>query len=69
LRNSLSNETEEEVDLETTHKLRSDELSNKRAGPNISLSSPGGSGEFSIDSRSNNVDVNLATGKEKFSDP
>jgi hypothetical protein len=71
LRNSLNNETEEEVDLKTTHKLRSDESSNKYTGPEISLSSPGGSGQFLIDTcgRSNSFDVNLATGKEKFSDP
>jgi hypothetical protein len=67
----MNNEIKEEVDLKTTHKFRSDEWSNKYAGPDISLSPPGGSGEFLIDtcSRSNSFDVNLATGKEKFSDP
>jgi hypothetical protein len=58
-----------EVDLKTTHKPRSDELSNKCAGSDISLGSPGGNGEFRIASRSKNFDVNLAPGKENFSDP
>jgi hypothetical protein len=70
LRKRLSNENEKvEMDIKTTHKLRSDELSNKCAGSDISLSSPGGSGEFPIPSTSKNFDVNLAPGKEKFSDP
>jgi hypothetical protein len=57
-----------EVDLKTTQKPRSDKLSNKYAGSDILLSSPGGSGEFPIASRSKNFDVNLAPGKENFSD-
>jgi len=66
----LSNDIEAvELDLITTHKPRSDELSNKCAGSDISLSSPGGSGEFPIAGRSKNFDVNLARGKENFSDP
>jgi len=66
----LSNDIEAvEVDHKTTHKTRSDELSNKCAGSDISLSSPGGSGEFPIASRSKNFDVTLAPGKENLSDP
>jgi hypothetical protein len=66
----LNNDIEAvEVDLKTTHKPRIDELSNKCAGSDISLCSPGGDGEFPIASRCKNFDVNLAPGKENFSDP
>jgi hypothetical protein len=66
----LSNNIEAvDVDLKTTYKTRSDELSNKCAGSDILLCPPGGSGEFPIASRSKNFDVNLAPGKENFSDP
>lgn len=57
------------VDLKTTEKTRIDELSNKCVGSDISLSSPGGSGEFPLASRSKNFDVNLAPGKDNFGDP
>ena len=66
----MSNDIEAfEVDLKATHKTRSDELPNKCAESDISLSSPGGSGEVPIASRSKNFVVNLAPGKENFSDP
>ena len=66
----MSNDTEAgEVDLKITHIPRSDELSNKCAGSDISVCSPGGSGEFPIANRSKNFNVNLAPGKENFSDP
>ena len=69
-KNSLSNDIEAvQLDLKTTHKPRSDKLSNKCVGPDISLSSPGGSEEFPIAGRSKNFDANLAPGKENFSDP
>ena len=66
----MSNDIEAvELDLKTTYKPRSNELSNKCAGSDISLSSPGDSGEFPIAGRSKNFDANLAPGKENFSDP
>jgi len=71
LKQSLSNDIEAvDVALKTTQKPRSDKLSNNKcAESDILLSSPGGSGEFPIASRSKNFDVNLAPGKENFSDP
>jgi hypothetical protein len=55
--------------VKTTHKLRKYELSNKYAGSDSSLSSPGGSGEFPIAIRSTKCYVNFAPGRKNFSDP